>query len=296
MNATLGYRLPGAGKWELPDIQAVLQEPDAKVTRVFLRQAMATPPFERMCQTAAFPIVLGKSVSEELFLGDLAAFPHMLIAGAAGSGKSVYINSMIACLLCINTPDQLRMVMIDPKRVELTGYNGIPHLLFPVVVDLERVIGTLQWIAREMGQRYKWFAKVGARNIVEYNRRVVPGDGEKLPYVVVFIDELTDLAVSAPDEIGPAVCRLAQRGHTVGIHLVIAAQLPAAGPMIRSIKPSFPTRISFRVANIADSRAIIDTEGAQWLSSPGNMLFRSLEAGQAAAKSAFAWRGVRRER
>jgi S-DNA-T family DNA segregation ATPase FtsK/SpoIIIE len=172
------------------------------------------------------------------------------------------------------------MVMIDPKRVELTGYNGIPHLLAPVVVDLERVVGTLQWVTREMEQRYRRFAKVGARNIEDFNRRVVAGDQDRMPYIVVFIDELADLMMIAPDEVEKSICRIAQMARATGIHLIIATQRPSVDVVTGLIKANFPARISFMVTSSIDSRVIIDTTGAERLLGSGDMLFMSPDASQ----------------
>ena len=257
-----------------------IEVPNKEVALVSLRGIMEAEAFEQMQLKTPLPIALGENVSGEAIVANLIAMPHLLIAGATGSGKSVCINAIIACMLCTSTPDQLRIVMIDPKRVELTGYNGIPHLLFPVVVDLERVVGTLQWITREMDQRYKRFAKVGARNIDEYNRRVVPGQEQKLPYIVVFIDELADLMMIAPDEVERAVCRIAQMARATGIHLIIATQRPSVDVVTGLIKANFPARISFMVTSSVDSRVIIDTVGAERLLGSGDMLFMSPDASQ----------------
>jgi S-DNA-T family DNA segregation ATPase FtsK/SpoIIIE len=170
------------------------------------------------------------------------------------------------------------MIMIDPKRVELTGYNGIPHLLAPVVVDLERVVGTLQWVTREMEQRYRRFAQVGARNIEDFNRRIVAGDQDRMPYIVVFIDELADLMMIAPDDVERAICRIAQMARATGIHLIIATQRPSVDVVTGLIKANFPARISFMVTSSVDSRVIIDTTGAERLLGSGDMLFMSPDA------------------
>ncbi|MBN1933851.1 MAG: DNA translocase FtsK, partial [Anaerolineae bacterium] len=208
------------------------------------------------------------------------AMPHLLVAGATGSGKSVCINAIIAGFLCTNTPDQLQMIMIDPKRVELTGYNGIPHLLAPVVVDLEKVVGTLKWVTREMDRRYKQFSKAGARNIVEYNKRVVAGQPDRLPYIVVIIDELADMMMVAPEDVERLVCRIAQMARATGIHLVIATQRPSVDVVTGLIKANFPARVSFMVTSSVDSRVIIDTVGAERLLGQGDMLFMSPSSSQ----------------
>ena len=257
-----------------------IEVPNQEVSVVSLRGVMETEAFEELCAKTPLPIALGENVSGEAIVANLVAMPHLLIAGATGSGKSVCINAIISCLLCVNTPDTLRMIMIDPKRVELTGYNGIPHLLAPVIVDLERVVGTLQWVTREMEQRYKRFAKVGARNIVDYNRRTVAGDPDRMPYIVVFIDELADLMMIAPDEVERNVCRIAQMARATGIHLIIATQRPSVDVVTGLIKANFPARISFMVTSSVDSRVIIDTVGAERLLGAGDMLFMSPDASQ----------------
>jgi S-DNA-T family DNA segregation ATPase FtsK/SpoIIIE len=255
-----------------------LEVPNQEVSIVSLRGVMESEGFENLQRKTSLPMALGENVSGEAIVADLAAMPHLLIAGATGSGKSVCINAIIACLLCVNAPENLRMIMIDPKRVELTGYNGIPHLLAPVIVDLERVVGTLQWVTREMEQRYKRFAKVGARNIVDYNRRVVAGGEDRMPYIVVFIDELADLMMIAPDEVERSICRIAQMARATGIHLIIATQRPSVDVVTGLIKANFPARISFMVTSSVDSRVIIDTVGAERLLGSGDMLFMSPDA------------------
>jgi S-DNA-T family DNA segregation ATPase FtsK/SpoIIIE len=257
-----------------------IEVPNKEVALVSLRGVMESQPFKRLMKKSPLPIALGENVSGEPIVADLVAMPHLLIAGATGSGKSVCINAIIACFLCTNTPETLQMIMIDPKRVELTGYNGIPHLLAPVVVDLERVVGTLQWVTREMEQRYRRFAKVGARNIEDHNRRVVPGEQDRMPYIVVFIDELADLMMIAPDEVEKSICRIAQMARATGIHLVIATQRPSVDVVTGLIKANFPARVSFMVTSSVDSRVIIDTTGAERLLGSGDMLFMSPDASQ----------------
>jgi len=255
-----------------------LEVPNKEVAIVSLRGVMETPAFEQIARKTPLPIALGENVSGEAICTDLVSMPHLLIAGATGSGKSVCINAIIAGFLCSNTPETLQMIMIDPKRVELTGYNGIPHLLAPVVVDLERVVGTLQWVTREMEQRYRRFAKVGARNIEDFNRRVVAGDQDRMPYIVVLIDELADLMMIAPDEVEKSICRIAQMARATGIHLIIATQRPSVDVVTGLIKANFPARISFMVTSSVDSRVIIDTVGAERLLGSGDMLFMSPDA------------------
>jgi len=204
--------------------------------------------------------------------------PHLLIAGATGSGKSVCVNSIITCFLMHNTPNDLRLIMVDPKRVELSNYNGIPHLLAPVVVELERVVGALQWVTREMDQRYHKLAQEGTRNIIEYNAKVSARGEKKLPYLVVIIDELADLMMLAPDETERTITRLAQLARATGIHLVIATQRPSVDVVTGLIKANFPARIAFAVASGVDSRVILDQPGAERLLGRGDMLFQAPDA------------------
>ena len=206
--------------------------------------------------------------------------PHLLIAGATGSGKSVCINAIIACLLCNNTPDDLKLLMIDPKRVELTNFNGIPHLQVPVIVDLERVVGSLQWVTRQMDQRYKKLARAEVRNIEEYNKRVSARGESRLPYLVVFVDELADLMMLAHDEVERSLCRIAQMARATGIHLVIATQRPSVDVVTGLIKANFPARISFAVTSQVDSRVVLDTAGAERLLGRGDMLYMSSDSSQ----------------
>jgi len=266
-----------------------IEVPNAEIALVSLRDVMESESFEKIGAKSRLAIALGQNVSGQSVSADLASMPHLLIAGTTGSGKSVCINAVIACLLARNTPDDLRLLMVDPKRVELTTYNGIPHLMVPVVVDLERVVGTLQWVTREMDARYRKFAKAGARNIDDYNGRIAarkdaPGpEGEpleKLPYIVVIIDELADLMMLAPDETERTICRLAQMARATGIHLVIATQRPSVDVVTGLIKANFPARISFAVASSVDSRVILDGPGAEQLLGRGDMLFVSPDSGQ----------------
>jgi DNA segregation ATPase FtsK/SpoIIIE, S-DNA-T family len=254
-----------------------IEVPNEDVTLVALRDVMESETFKKI--KTPLRIALGQDVGGKPAAADLAAMPHLLIAGTTGSGKSVCVNSLICCLLLNNTPDELRMVMVDPKRVELTGYNGIPHLLAPVVVELERVVGALQWIVREMDKRYHMLAKAGVRNIVEYNNRLTSLNGPKLPYLVVVVDELADLMMLAPDETERLITRLAQLARATGIHLVIATQRPSVDVVTGLIKANFPARIAFAVASGVDSRVILDQPGAERLLGRGDMLFQAPDAG-----------------
>src|SRR5450759_5247456 len=203
--------------------------------------------------------------------------PHLLIAGSTGSGKSVCLNSFIAALLYQCTPDDLRLLMVDPKMVELMPFNGIPHLLTTVVTDMDKVVPSLKWIVREMERRYRLFAARGARNLDGYNRMVTgKGSDLPLPFIVVIIDELADLMMVAPDEVEKIICRLAQLARATGIHLVVATQRPSVDVITGLIKANFPTRISFAVTSQIDSRVILDQVGAEKLLGRGDMLYLSL--------------------
>jgi S-DNA-T family DNA segregation ATPase FtsK/SpoIIIE len=221
---------------------------------------------------------LGKDVAGHPKATNLDTMPHLLIAGTTGSGKSVCVNAILSCLLLNNTPDDLRLILVDPKRVELTGYNGVPHLLAPVVVEIERVIGALQWMTREMDTRYHKFAAIGARNIADFNQRQASQGGKKLPYLLVVIDELADLMMIAPDETERTITRLAQLARATGIHMILATQRPSVDVVTGLIKANFPARIAFAVASNTDSRVILDQPGAERLLGRGDMLFQAPDA------------------
>jgi S-DNA-T family DNA segregation ATPase FtsK/SpoIIIE len=253
-----------------------IEVPNESVSLVALRDVLESEAFQRLKSPLRF--ALGQDVAGNPAAADLSAMPHLLIAGATGSGKSVSVNAIICGLLLNNTPDDLRLLMVDPKRVELTGYNGIPHLLAPVVVDLERVVGALQWVAREMDQRYQRLAENGARNIVDFNSKLAAQGETKLPYLVVIIDELADLMMLAPDETERTITRLAQLARATGIHLVISTQRPSVDVVTGLIKANFPARIAFAVASGVDSRVILDQPGAERLLGQGDMLFQAPDA------------------
>ncbi|MDP2966399.1 MAG: DNA translocase FtsK 4TM domain-containing protein [Pelolinea sp.] len=249
-----------------------IEVPNSEAELVSLKEGMESKAFSGM--NAFLKFVLGKDVAGKPAAVDLAKMPHLLIAGTTGSGKSVCINSILCSLLMQCTPNELRLVMVDPKRVELTGYNGIPHLLTPVIVNHEKVVGTLQWMSREMESRYKKFAEVGARNIDDYNAR----HADKLPYIVVVIDELADLMMLAPEETERNLNRLAQLARATGIHVIIATQRPSVDVITGIIKANFPARISFSVASGMDSRVVLDQVGAERLIGRGDMLFQAPDA------------------
>ncbi|HIE38323.1 MAG TPA: DNA translocase FtsK, partial [Anaerolineae bacterium] len=257
-----------------------IEVPNQEISLVALRDIIESDVWERA--PSPLRLGLGQDVSGTPFVADLRGMPHLLIAGTTGSGKSVCINAILAALLLQNTPDDLKLLMVDPKRVELTLYNGIPHLLAPVVVDIERVVGALQWVLREMDGRYRRFASVGARDIVDYNERIVPQepDAPKMPFIVVVVDELADLMMLAPQETERAICRLAQMARATGIHLIIATQRPSVDVVTGLIKANFPARIAFAVASSVDSRVILDTPGAERLLGRGDMLFMAPDTPQ----------------
>ena len=250
-----------------------IEVPNSEISRVSLLEVLESDTFKKIKSQLKF--TLGKNVSGQAIGVDLAAMPHLLIAGTTGSGKSVCVNSILACLLLNNTPLDLRLVLVDPKRVELTGYNGIPHLLTPVIVEVDRVVGALQWMQREMEGRYQRFAQAGVRNILEYNARFAE---QKLPYIVIIIDELADLMMLAPDETERSIARLAQLARATGIHLILATQRPSVDVITGVIKANFPARIAFTVASGIDSRVILDQPGAERLLGRGDMLFQSPDA------------------
>jgi S-DNA-T family DNA segregation ATPase FtsK/SpoIIIE len=253
-----------------------IEVPNDEMALVALREVVESEIFTRNKSPLRF--ALGKDVAGHPKAANLDSMPHMLIAGTTGSGKSVCVNAILSCLLLNNTPDDLRLILVDPKRVELTGYNGVPHLLAPVVVEIERVIGALQWMTREMDNRYHKFAEIGARNIADYNQRRISQGGTKLPYLLVVIDELADLMMITPDETERTITRLAQLARATGIHMVLATQRPSVDVVTGLIKANFPARIAFAVASNTDSRVILDQPGAERLLGRGDMLFQAPDA------------------
>lgn len=248
-----------------------VEVPNVQISLVSLRGVLESEEWPATKGLLKFG--LGRDVSGQASVADLARMPHMLIAGATGSGKSVCVNSIITSLLLTHTPDTLRILMVDPKRVELTVYNGIPHLIAPVVVDVERAIPVLQWATKEMERRYKLFARMGARNIEAYNEKLQARGEPVLPYIVIIIDELADLMLSAPEDVERYICRIAQMARATGMHLVLATQRPSVDVVTGLIKANFPARIAFAVTSQVDSRVILDTPGAEQLLGRGDMLF-----------------------
>lgn len=255
-----------------------IEVPNAQVNLVRLRDVLESPHFRVIKSPLA--VGLGRNVSGETEAIDLAKMPHLLIAGTTGSGKSICINAFVSSLVFNNTPEQLQIIMIDPKKVELIRFNGLPHLIGKVEVEADRAVGVLRWLTSEMDRRYESFAKVGARNLNGYNRRIAQqGDGaQPLPYIAVFIDELADLMYVYPGDVERTLCRLAQMARATGIHLVVATQRPSTDVITGLIKANFPARLSFNVASGIDSRVILDSTGAEQLLGKGDMLFLAPDA------------------
>jgi len=249
-----------------------IEVPNPEVAPIVLREVLETPDFVKFKSKLA--VGLGKDITGNNVIIDLAKMPHMLIAGATGSGKSVCINSIIVSLLYKATPEEVKLLMIDPKVVELGVYNGIPHLLIPVVTDPSKAAGALQWAVQEMTMRYKLFADKGVRDLAGYNKIVsAEQDGFKLPQIVIIIDELADLMMVAPHDVEDAICRLAQMARAAGMHLIIATQRPSVNVITGVIKANIPSRISFAVSSQVDSRTILDMGGAEKLLGKGDMLY-----------------------
>ncbi|MEZ4515864.1 MAG: DNA translocase FtsK 4TM domain-containing protein [Chloroflexota bacterium] len=255
-----------------------IEVPNNEVSLVHLRDMIESPYFRELNSPLA--VGLGTDVSGSAVVIDLAKLPHLLIAGTTGSGKSVLINAFITNLVFNNTPDKLKLVMIDPKKVEFMRFNGLPHLIGKVEVDADRAVGVLRWLTAEMDRRYELFSAVGARNLGGYNRKVGKGNGEQqpLPMIGVFIDELADLMHIYPGDVERSLCRLAQMARATGIHLVVATQRPSTDVITGLIKANFPARLSFAVASGTDSRVILDTVGADQLLGRGDMLFLAPDA------------------
>ena len=249
-----------------------IEVPNNKQTAVFLREVLDSEEFKISKKKLAF--ALGKDISGKCVVGDLATMPHTLIAGATGSGKSVCINTLIISLLYKYSPKEVKLLMVDPKVVELSVYNGIPHLLIPVVTDPKKAAAALNWAVNEMNKRYKLFAESSVRNIESYNALFDKGlIEEKLPYTVIIVDELADLMMACPNDVEDYICRLAQMARAAGMHLIIATQRPSVDVITGVIKANIPSRISFAVSSGIDSRTILDQTGAEKLLGRGDMLY-----------------------
>jgi len=240
-------------------------------------RSLEVVPIRRMLESDAMKnaknkitVPLGLDVSGNPKVADISKMPHVLIAGQTGSGKSVCVNSWISSILFKASPDEVKMIMVDPKRVELTPYNGIPHLLSPVIVEPDKVLSSLKWAVGEMERRYKTFTEVGAKNIEAYNNL---SGFQSMPYILIFIDELAEIMLFSPSEVEDNICRIAQMARAVGIHLILATQRPSVNIITGLIKANIPTRISFAVASVTDSRVILDAPGAEKLLGRGDMLY-----------------------
>lgn len=254
-----------------------IEIPNKETVPVFLREVIDSEKFTRSTQKLAMG--LGKDISGDIIIGDIAKFPHVLIAGATGSGKSVCINALIVSLLYKYTPEEVRLIMVDPKMVELSVYNGIPHLLIPVVTDPKKAAGALNWAVNEMTRRYDLFNTHSVRNIEGYNDLKAKGKiEEKLPYIVIIVDELADLMMVAAGEVESYIARLAQMARAAGMHLVIATQRPSVDVITGVIKANIPSRISFAVSSYVDSKTILDQGGAEKLLGKGDMLYSPMGA------------------
>ena len=252
-----------------------IEVPNRTVTAVRIRDVIESREFTRHPSSVAFAV--GKDIGGNNIVGNIAKLPHVLIAGTTGSGKSVCTNSLIVSILYKSTPDEVRFIMVDPKMVELAPYNGIPHLLIPVVTDPKKAAGALQWAVFEMMKRYKMFSEKGVKDLAGYNALAeVDEDVKKLPTVVVVIDELADLMLVAAKEVEESICRVAQMGRAAGMHLVVATQRPSADVITGLMKANIPSRIAFAVASSMESRIILDTPGAEKLVGKGDMLYAPL--------------------
>ena len=255
-----------------------IEVPNKLVSTVYLRDILDTPKFANAKSKLSF--ALGKDISGEGIIGNIAKLPHLLIAGTTGSGKSVCMNSLILSLLFKARPDEVRLIMIDPKMVELGIYNGIPHLFVPVVTDPKKAAGALQWSVVEMLKRYRLFSEAGVRDLESYNRYAVEHKEQTIPQVVIVIDELADLMMIAAKEVEESICRVAQMGRAAGMHLVIATQRPSADVITGLMKANVPSRIAFAVSSAMESRIILDQSGAEKLVGMGDMLFSPVGVGK----------------
>lgn len=252
-----------------------IEVPNREISIVHLKEVLETEEFQS--SPGKLSLALGKDISGSPVIADLTKMPHLLIAGATGSGKSVCINTIIASIVYKSKPDEVKLLLIDPKMVELTNYNGIPHLIAPVVTDPAKAAGALKWIVTEMECRYELFASAGVRDIARYNYIVSKENDKKaLPFVVVIIDELSDLMMVAPGDVEDAICRLAQMARAAGIHLIVATQRPSVDVITGLIKANIPSRIAFAVSSQIDSRTILDMAGAEKLLGRGDMLYNPI--------------------
>ncbi len=256
----------------IPNKNAVgIEVPNAEKAMVTLREILESPSFKN--NKSKLNVALGRDIQGEATCADLAKMPHLLVAGTTGSGKSVCLNTMIVSLLFNATPDEVKLIMIDPKKVEFTIYRNIPHLLVPVVADPRKAAGALSWAVAEMDKRYALFAEKGVRNLQGYNNYALSENLPKMPQIVIIIDELSDLMMAASNEVEDSICRLAQKARAAGMHLIVATQRPSVDVITGLIKANIPSRIAFAVKSQIDSRTIIDTQGAEKLLGNGDMLY-----------------------
>ena len=274
LSAAIRIQAPIPGKPALG-----IEVPNKATSLVTLREIIQTPTFQN--DQTLLSLAIGTDVSGNTVVGDLTRMPHLLIAGATGSGKSVCINALIAGMLFQATPEELKFILIDPKRVEFSLYQDMPHLLVPVVTESDHAVSALRWAVAEMENRYKLFASHTVRNIGDFNNRAAEMGLERLPYIVIVIDELADLMMVAAGEIEDLICRIAQLARAVGIHLLVATQRPSADIITGLIKANIPSRIAFAVSSSIDSRVILDETGAEKLLGRGDMLYLPVEAGKA---------------
>ena len=270
--AAVGIRIePIAGKTAIG-----IEVPNEILSAVNVREVIGSPEFVNFQSKLTFS--LGKDIAGKPVVADIARMPHLLIAGSTGSGKSVCINTLITSILYKATPNEVKLVMVDPKVVELGVYNGIPHLLIPVVTDPRKAAGALQWAVNEMTNRYKLFADNNARDLKGYNAFAKENGSEELPQIVIIIDELADLMMVAPNDVEDSICRLAQMARAAGMHLVIATQRPSVDVITGIIKANIPSRIAFAVSSYVDSKTILDMGGAEKLLGRGDMLYYPIGA------------------
>jgi DNA segregation ATPase FtsK/SpoIIIE, S-DNA-T family len=258
-----------------------IEIPNYRREMVFLKEILASPAYRE--SKNRLPIALGKDITGGPVVTDLARMPHLLVAGATGAGKSVSINTMIQSIIFKASPEMVRLLMVDPKRIELSEYQGIPHLLHPVVTQPKEATKALKWAVREMERRYMLLSEMGVRNIDNYNRKIAKApppvaeekalSHEHLPYIILIIDELADLMMVSSREVEESIIRLAQMARAAGIHLIVATQRPSVDVLTGIIKANFPARISFQVSSKVDSRTILDSVGAEHLLGEGDMLF-----------------------
>ncbi len=276
----LSLGAPGVRIAPIPGRNSVvgIEVPNQLVAPVPIREVIDSKEFRTHTSKVAFSV--GKDISGKNVVGNIAKLPHMLIAGTTGSGKSVCTNSLIVSLLYKSSPEDVRLIMVDPKVVELSGYNGIPHLLIPVVTDPKKAAGALQWAVTEMMKRYRLFSDIGAKDLNSYNAHMREQGQEKMPHIVIIIDELADLMLVAKKEVEESICRVAQMGRAAGMHLIIATQRPSADVITGLMKANIPSRIAFAVASAMESRIILDSNGAEQLVGKGDMFYAPLGIGK----------------